>query len=74
MPSIDKSLQMDLYKDHKFPALHPELDVQISYILEGYCSAVSRYGLYTASPNEHDIQICMVTHDQSGTVPMESLK
>ena len=33
IPLIDKSLQMDLYKVHNLPALHPELGVQFSYVI-----------------------------------------
>ena len=35
IPIIVRSLQMDLHKAHNFPALHPNLGMQFSYILEG---------------------------------------
>ena len=61
------STQMDLYtkicilkKVHKLTALHPELGVELSYILKGHCLAISKHVLYVAIPKEHDIRICMV--------------
>ena len=34
IPLVDESLQIDLYKVYKLPALYPELKVQFSYVLE----------------------------------------
>ena len=33
IPPIDRLLQMDFDKFHNLPALHPDLEVQFSYIL-----------------------------------------
>ena len=37
---IDKSLHMDLYKVHNLPALHPEISVQFTYVVEGHYLAI----------------------------------
>ena len=34
VPLVDKSLQMDLYKVHNLPGLHPKLNIQSTYQLE----------------------------------------
>ena len=33
VPLVDKSLQMDLYKVHNLPDLHPKLNIQFTYQL-----------------------------------------
>ena len=40
VPLVDKSLQMDLYKVHNLPALHPKLNIQFTYQLEGKYLAI----------------------------------
>ena len=61
IPLTDQSLQMDLYKVHNLPALHPDLKIQFSYELEGEYLALSKAELYAALPTPRDIQICMAT-------------
>ena len=59
VPLVDQSLQMDVYKVHNLPALHPDLNIQ--YQLEGKYLAIGKHGLYAALPSESDIRICMTT-------------
>lgn len=61
IPLVDTSLSMNLYKVHNLPMLHPVLNIQATYILEGTYLAVLVHGLYAAIPNEMDIKICMAT-------------
>ena len=61
VPLIDKSLQMDLYKIHSLPALHPKLNIRCTYQQEGKYLAIGKHGLYAALPSENDIRICMTT-------------
>ena len=61
VPLVDQSLQMDIYKVHNLPALHPELNIQFTYQLEGKYLAIGKHGLYAALPSESDIRICMTT-------------
>ena len=58
---MDQSLQMDLYKVHNLPALHPDLKIQFTYEIEGENFAISKGELYAALPTPRDIQICMAT-------------
>ena len=61
VPLVDQSLQMDIYKVHNLPALHPELNIQFTCQLEGKYLAIGKHGLYAALPSESDIRICMTT-------------
>ena len=58
---VDKSLQMDLYKINNLPALHADLKVQFSYVLEGECLVISTSGMYAALPTSHEICICLAS-------------
>ena len=35
IPLVDESLQMNLYKVHNLPLLHPDLEIEVIYDLEG---------------------------------------
>ena len=61
IPLIDQSLEMDLYKVHNLPAIHPQLHVQFTYKIEGEYLAISKGGLYAAIPKARDIEICVAT-------------
>ena len=61
IPLIDQSLQMDLYKIHNLPALHPDIKIQFTYEIEGEYLTISKGELYAALPTPRDIQICMAT-------------
>ena len=56
---VDRSLKLDLYKVYNLPALHPELKVYFSYILEGEYFAISVSHTYAAMPSSHEICICL---------------
>ena len=73
VPLVDKSLQMDLYKVLNLPALHPKLNIQFTYQLEGKYLAIGKHGLYAALPSENGIRIRMTTsgylvHDEPSLV------
>ena len=55
VPIIDTSLQMNVYRVHNLPTLHPELKTQFTYQLEGKFLAVSKDGIYAALPKDRDI-------------------
>ena len=59
IPLLDTSLKMDLYRVHNLPAVHPELELQAKYELEGEYFAVGQHGLYVALPTATDIQLCL---------------
>ena len=62
LPIIDTSLQMNVYKVHNLPTLHPELKIQFTYQLEGEYLAISKDGIYAAIPAKADITICQATN------------
>ena len=61
IPVFDRSLQLDVYKGHNLPTLHPDIGVQFSYIQEGQYLTISKHGVYASIPTEHDIRISMAT-------------
>ena len=61
IPLADQSLVMNLYKVHNLPALHPQLNIQFQYQLEGEYLAVAKDKQYAAIPTAWDIRICEMT-------------
>ena len=62
LPIIDTSLQMSVYEVHNLPTLHPELKIQFTYQLEGEYLAISKDGIYVATPAKADITIYQATN------------
>ena len=61
IPLSDKSLAMSLFRVHNLPSLHPDLKVEVNYVLEGSYLALSWDKEYAAIPTEKEIHICQVT-------------
>ena len=61
IPLTNQSLEMDLYKVYNLPALHPKLEIEFTYQIEGEYLAVSKSGLYAALPTAREIRICETT-------------
>ena len=61
VPLIDQSLEMNLYKIHNLPMLHPELKVQAMYELGISYLATLMEGMYIAIQDATDIKLCMMT-------------
>ena len=57
----DQSLEVNLYKVYKLPALHPKLKVEFTYELEGEYLAITKNKLYAALPTAREIRICKGT-------------
>ena len=64
IPLVDKSLEMNLYKVHNLPILHPDLKVEMTYELEGKYFATLMQGMYMTIPDETNIKICQMTQGQ----------
>lgn len=62
IPLCDVSLNLHLYKIHNLPSLHPDLKVEVNYVLEGHYLAVSKDKQYVALPTDREIQVCQVTN------------
>ena len=62
VPLVDQSLQMNLYKVHNLPMLHPTLDVHAQYELEGTYFATLMEGMVISLPTALDVKLCLVTN------------
>ena len=62
VPLVDKSLQMNLYKVHNSPMLHPTLNVQVQYELEGTYFATIMDCMFISLPTALDVKSCLVTN------------
>ena len=61
IPLIDSSLDVNLYKVYNLPMLHPKLQIQVEYQLEGAYFAMHMHGMYATIPKESDIKLCMMS-------------
>ena len=61
IPLIDLSLDVNLYKLHNLPMLHPQLQIQVIYELEGAYFATHMHGMYATIPKETDIKLCLMS-------------
>ena len=61
IPLVDQSLQMNLYKVHNLPILHPTLNVHAQYELEGTYLATMMEGMFISLPTALDITLCLIT-------------
>ena len=52
VPLMDKFLQMDLFRVHNLPALHPEYKIQFTYILEGKYLAFGKQTICSSTLRE----------------------
>ena len=61
IPLTDISMQMNVYQVHNLPAVHPKLNVSVTYELEGKYLAVGQDEHYLALPSETDLSVCLAT-------------
>ena len=62
IPLVDQSLQMNLYKVHNLPMLHPTLNVHAQYELEGTYLTTLMEGMFVSLPTTLDVKQCLVTN------------
>ena len=62
VPLVDQSLQMNLYKVHNLPMLHPTLNVHVQYELEGTYFTTLMEGMFISLPTALDVKLCLVTN------------
>ena len=60
-PLVDQFLQMNLYKVHSLPMLHPTLNVHAQYEIEGMYLATLMEGMFITLPSALDAKLCFVT-------------
>ena len=63
---IDQSLQMDLYKVHNLPLLHPTLHVHAQYEIKGTYLATLMEGMFIFLPSTLDVKLCLMTNRHLG--------
>ena len=61
IPLKDTSLQMNVYKVHNLPLVHPKLNVSVTYELEGKYLAIGHEGHYVSLPDEGELAMCLLT-------------
>ena len=61
IPLIDSSLDVNLYKVHNLSILHPQLQIQVEYELEGAYFATHMHGMYATILKKMDIKLCMMS-------------
>ena len=61
-PLVDQSFQVNLYKVHNLPMLHPTLNVYDQYKLEGTYLATLMGGMFVSLPTALDVKLCLVTN------------
>ena len=61
IPLVNESLQMNLYKVHNLPLLHPDLQIEVTYDLEGEYFATLMQGMFMALIDTTNTKLCMVS-------------
>ena len=61
IPLKDTSLQMNVYKVHNLPLIHPKLNISVTYELEGKYLAIGHEGHYVSLPEEGKLTMCLLT-------------
>ena len=62
VPLVDQSLQMNLYKVHNLPMLHPTLNVHAQYEVEGAYFTTLMEGMFVSLPTALDVKLCLITN------------
>ena len=62
VPLVDQSLQMNLYKAHNLPTLHPTLNVHVQYELEGAYLVTMMESMFISLPPAIDVKLCLITN------------
>ena len=61
IPLKDTSLQMNVYKIHNLPLVHPKLNVSVTYKLEGRYLAIGHEGHCISLPDEGELTLCLIS-------------
>ena len=62
IPLVDQSFQVNLYKVHNLPILHPTLNVHAQYELKGTYLTTLMEGIFVFLPTALDVKLCLVTN------------
>ena len=61
IPLKDTSLQMNVYRIHNLPLIHPKLNVSVTYELERKYLAIGHEGYCVSLPDEGELTMCLLT-------------
>ena len=61
IPLVDQTLQMNLYRVHNLPMLHPTLQIDVQYEIEGPYLATLMDSMYITLPTDIDVRLCLMT-------------
>ena len=61
IPLKDTSLQMNVYKVHNLPLIHPKLNISVTYELEGIYLSTVHEGHYVSLPEEGELTMYLLT-------------
>ena len=61
VPLVDQTLQMNLYRVHNLPMLHPTLQLHVQYEIEGPYLATLMDSMYITLPTDIDVRLCLMT-------------
>ena len=62
VPLVDQSLNMNLYKVHSLPMLHPTLHVHVQYEIENTNLATVMDGMFVTLRTALDVRLCLMTN------------
>ena len=62
VPLVDQSLQMNLYKVHNLPMLHPTLNMHAQYEIEEMYLATLMEGMFISLPSAIYVKLCLITN------------
>ena len=62
VPLVDQLLQMNWYKVHNLPMLHPTLNVHAQYELEGTYFVTMMESMFISLPTALVVKLCLVTN------------
>ena len=68
IPLVDQSIQVNLYKIHNLPMLHPTLNMHAQYKLEGTYLTTLMEGMFVSLPTALDVKLCIVTNGHLRTI------
>ena len=78
VPLVDQSLQMNLYKVHNLPILHPTINVHAQYEIEEMYLGTLMEGMFISLPSALDVKLFLITNGhlcmfEQALYPVESI-
>ena len=62
IPLTDQSLEMNIFRIHNLPLVHPEYHVSVKYNIEGEYITVDKKDMYVALLEKNSLQICLMSN------------